>query len=83
MNVIMPTAMTSIHQDAELKECASKTASNGKKILSLLKGEKDVTDNCNAILSVCQGSNIEGASESLFQVSSLYCTYRNISTMLW
>eukprot|EP00956_Cyclotella_meneghiniana_P039742 scaffold178271_cov36-Cyclotella_meneghiniana.AAC.1 len=38
MNVVMPTAMSILHQDAELKECAAKTAENGKKILRLLKG---------------------------------------------
>eukprot|EP00956_Cyclotella_meneghiniana_P013723 scaffold20002_cov76-Cyclotella_meneghiniana.AAC.7 len=38
MNVVMPTAMSILHQDAELKECAAKTAKNGKKILRLLKG---------------------------------------------
>lgn len=67
MNVIMPTAMTSIHKDAELKECASKTASNGKKILRLLKGNEDVIDNCKAILSVCRGLD-EGSGE-LVEVS--------------
>ena len=38
MNVIMPTAMSSIHKDEELKESAWKTATNGKKkIKSILK----------------------------------------------
>mmetsp|Transcript_38965 Transcript_38965/g.81903 ORF Transcript_38965/g.81903 Transcript_38965/m.81903 type:complete len:255 (+) Transcript_38965:106-870(+) len=54
MNVIMPTAMQSIHQDAELKECASKTASNGKKILRILKGNDEVINNCKAISRVCE-----------------------------
>ena len=63
MNVIMPTAMTSIHQDEELKECAAKTAANGTKILRLLKGNEDVVNNCRAILSVCQGGEDEGSAE--------------------
>lgn len=40
MNVIMPTAMSSIHRDEELKESARKTATNGIKFLQLLKGNK-------------------------------------------
>jgi hypothetical protein len=67
MNVIMPTAMSSIHEDAELKECASKTAVNGIKILRLLKGDSAVTMNCKAIMSVCRGTG-EG-SEDLIEVS--------------
>jgi len=60
MNVIMPTAMSSIHQDDELKECARKTATNGIKILRLLKDEEDVVKNCKAILKVCNGVEEEG-----------------------
>ena len=56
--------MSSIHQDEELIECAVKTASNGKKILRLLKGSDDVINNCNAILSVCRGAEEEAEVES-------------------
>mmetsp|Transcript_41822 Transcript_41822/g.76434 ORF Transcript_41822/g.76434 Transcript_41822/m.76434 type:complete len:260 (+) Transcript_41822:98-877(+) len=62
MNVVMPTAMQSVHEDAELKESASKTASNGKKILRLLKENDDVISNCKAILRVCRGLE-EGSEE--------------------
>mmetsp|Transcript_17132 Transcript_17132/g.34863 ORF Transcript_17132/g.34863 Transcript_17132/m.34863 type:complete len:187 (-) Transcript_17132:88-648(-) len=55
MNVLMPTAMTSIHQDPELQECASKTANNGKKILRLVCDKDLVKRNCAAILNVCDG----------------------------
>ena len=37
MNVIMLTAMSSIHKDEELKESARKTATNGVKFKSILK----------------------------------------------
>jgi hypothetical protein len=67
MNVIMPTAMSSIHEDAELKECASKTAVNGMKILRLLKDDDYVIMNCKAIMSVCRGTG-EGA-EDMIEVS--------------
>ena len=67
MNVIMPTAMSSLHQDAELRECASKTAGNGLKILRLLKGNEEVVRNCKAIMIVCQGTG-EGPEDEFFEV---------------
>lgn len=67
MNVIMPTAMNILHTDAELKECAFKTAENGKKILRLLKGNELVMDNCMAIDRVC--AELDGEDE-LFKVSA-------------
>ena len=69
MNVVMPTAMSSIHEDAELKECASKTAVNGMKILRLLKDDDDVVMNCKAIVSVCQGTR--DGDEDLIEVSAI------------
>ena len=68
MNVIMPTAMSSIHQDPELKECAAKTANEGTKILRLLKGNGDVVGNCKAILDVCEGSGTVEGSKDLIEV---------------
>lgn len=68
--MVMPTAMTIIHQDTELKECARKTAENGKKILSLLKGNDLVIDNCMAIDRVC--AEISGDDE-LIQVRCIMC----------
>ena len=62
MNVIMPTAMSSIHQDPELKECASKTAESGLKILRLLKGDRDVVSNCKAIYQVST-DEVEGGDD--------------------
>lgn len=70
MNVIMPTAMSSVHKDAELIESASKTASSGKKILRLLKGNEDVVRNCKAISRVCQGAKgglTENGAEDLIE----------------
>mmetsp|Transcript_20995 Transcript_20995/g.50618 ORF Transcript_20995/g.50618 Transcript_20995/m.50618 type:complete len:228 (+) Transcript_20995:53-736(+) len=76
MNVIMPTAMTSVHKDAELKECASKTAYSGKKILHLLKGNDDVTDNCKAILSVCRGLNEESSKDLVEFWKKFFANYK-------
>lgn len=67
MNVIMPTAMSSLHTDSELRECASKTADNGKKILRLIRHDNDVVSNCKAISSVCTGET-DGGDEVLTKV---------------
>lgn len=74
MNVIMPTAMSSIHEDAELKECASKTAVNGIKILRLLKGDSAVTMNCKAIMSVCRGTG-EGSEDLIEYWNKFFVGY--------
>lgn len=67
MNVIMPTAMYSMHQDAELRENAHTTTINGLKILRLLRGNKEVVRNCRAIMIVCQGTG-EGPEDEFFEV---------------
>lgn len=75
MNVVMPTAMSTIHQDEELRECASKTAQNGKMILRLLNGDRDVMNNCKAISRVCNDSVMESEEqlEDLVEVSYTFC----------
>ncbi|KAL3826833.1 hypothetical protein ACHAXA_005675 [Cyclostephanos tholiformis] len=75
MNVIMPTAMSSIHEDAELKECASKTAVNGMKILRLLKDDDYVIMNCKAIMSVCRGTG-EGAEDMIEYWNRFFVNYK-------
>ena len=74
MNVIMPTAMSSIHQDPELRECASKTANNGLKILRLLKGNEIVTNNCKAIMDVCNGT--QGDTELIEFWTKFFSNYK-------
>jgi len=75
MNVIMPTAMTSIHQDPELKECASKTADNGLKILRLLKGESEVVSNCKAIYQVAS-DKVEGGDDLIEYWNKFFINYK-------
>lgn len=75
MNVIMPTAMTSIHEDPELKSCASKTADNGLKILRLLKGESDVVSNCKAIYQVAS-DQVEGGDDSIEYWNKFFINYK-------
>lgn len=75
MNVIMPTAMSSIHQDPELKECASKTAENALKILRLLKGDNNVVSNCNAIYKVSTGV-VDGDDELMKYWAKFFFNYK-------
>jgi len=74
MNVIMPTAMSSIHEDAELKECATKTALNGLKILRLLKENSEVFDNCQAIYSV-SNNEVEGGNDLMEYWNKFFVNY--------
>jgi hypothetical protein len=75
MNVIMPTAMSSIHQDPELKECAAKTAENGIKILRLLKGDSDVVSNCQAIYQVSTGA-ADGGDDLIEYWNKFFVNYK-------
>mmetsp|Transcript_11976 Transcript_11976/g.17730 ORF Transcript_11976/g.17730 Transcript_11976/m.17730 type:complete len:270 (-) Transcript_11976:34-843(-) len=64
MNVIMPTAMVTMHTDPNLSSSSAKTAKRGKVILSTLlqdeaDGEKDdflVLDNCLAMLEAADAA---------------------------
>lgn len=67
--MVMPSAMTSMHQDPELKECAGKTAENGKKILRLLKDNSLAINNCKAIQKACVGS---GGEDELTKVCMVF-----------
>lgn len=77
MNVIMPTAMSSIHQDPELRECASKTANNGLKILRLVKDDEIVTNHCSAIRDVCNNNNgTQGDAELIEYWTKFFSNYK-------
>jgi hypothetical protein len=76
MNVIMPTAMKSIHQDEELKECASQTAQNGLKILRLLKGDRHVIDNCQAINQVASNEEVEEGDDLVEYWDTFFTNYK-------
>uniref|UniRef100_A0A7S4S0L9 Uncharacterized protein n=1 Tax=Ditylum brightwellii TaxID=49249 RepID=A0A7S4S0L9_9STRA len=64
MNVIMPTAMVTMHTDPNLSSSSAKTAKRGKVILSTLlqdeaDGEKDdflALDNCLAMLEAADAA---------------------------
>ena len=56
MNVVMPTAMVTMHQDPELAEQSKMTAARGARVLAAISGMDKVKDNCKAILSVATGN---------------------------
>ena len=56
MNVIMPTAMTSMHTDPDLQKNSSMTAERGIKILNILKDHPDTPMHCKAIYDVATTS---------------------------
>ena len=51
MNVIMPTAMSTMHTDPTLIESSAKTAKRGKKVLCSLKDRQETKNQIKAILS--------------------------------
>jgi hypothetical protein len=52
MNVIMPVAMTTMHEDPELAANSAKTGERGLRVLQALSDISDVTANARAILAV-------------------------------
>ena len=72
MNVVMPTAMTSMHTDPDLSANAARTARRGARILGYLKDkDQSVATNCEAILVAAMGEG--SADEELVKVSSTCC----------
>jgi len=60
MNVIMPTAMVTMHEDPELSASSARTAERGAKVLGALLETNEshaavVRNNCAAILAVANG----------------------------
>jgi hypothetical protein len=73
MNVIMPTAMVTMHQDAEMSANSAKTAERGVRMLRALKDLPEVRENAQAILTVATNSSVEGGvndDPELVQVGS-------------
>lgn len=62
MNVIMPVAMTSMHEDVELSASSAKTAKRGIKILKALQDKPGTSQQCNAIYDVATG-NVENKED--------------------
>lgn len=62
MNVIMPTAMITMHKDAELSKQSQKTAERGVRVLRALRGKPLVQEECKAIADVANTSAGESSS---------------------
>jgi len=60
MNVIMPTAMVTLHKDEELSNSSKMTASKGKKVAGVLMKYDEMKAQCDAICAVAK----EQATES-------------------
>ena len=70
MNVVMPTAMTSMHTDPEMSNNAAKTAKRGTRVLKHLQDKDDsVKTNCDAIRAVATGGGADSCVEERFEVS--------------
>jgi hypothetical protein len=72
MNVIMPTAMVTMHQDAEQVANSARTAKRGVRVWKALKTFPDATANAKAILAVATNSleNNTQLDPKLVQVSA-------------
>lgn len=58
MNVVMPTAMSSMHTDPELSANAARTARRGIRVLKYLQDKNEsVKTNCDAIRAVAAGGD--------------------------
>ena len=69
MNVIMPTAMSTMHEQEELRQSSASTAERGLCVLKTLTGQNPlVEDNARAILAVATGEERESAPLSLMKV---------------
>lgn len=58
MNVIMPTAMVTMHKDPDLASNSLKTSRRGIKVLKELLNKPGAIEQCKAILNVAIG-NVE------------------------
>ena len=59
MNVIMPTAMITMHTDEEMSKSSAKTAARGEIIARALVAEDEMRNQCSALLAVAQNEAAE------------------------
>ena len=63
MNVIMPTAMTSMHQDEKLAQSSAQTAKRGIKVLKSLMNKPGMKEQCQVIYDVSIGRNDDDSKD--------------------
>ncbi len=68
MNVVMPTAMITMHQSEELSAGSARTAERGIRILKALRDYPTVMENIKAIVSVANDLEEENVDIKLVQV---------------
>lgn len=75
MNVIMPTAMMTMHQDPDLQAQSALTGSRGARLLEFLgQLSPEVDTNCKAIFVVASDTDSSGVDTKLLKV----CTVRRL-----
>lgn len=70
MNLIVPTAMASLHWDPILAANTAIVAERTNKIICSLKGSINIVRNCDAIIAASSGKQKHGADEELVTVGS-------------
>jgi uncharacterized protein (DUF736 family) len=73
MNVVMPTATSSMHTDSELAAASQKTAERGMRVLSVLLDNPIAKHNCAAIYAASSGKQANSDSD-LVKVRIRYAT---------
>jgi hypothetical protein len=63
MNVVMPTATSSMHKKPELAEASLKTAQRGIRVLLAIVDKPAVQENCQAIFEAATGSRTSASQE--------------------
>jgi hypothetical protein len=69
MNVVMPTATSSMHTDSELAAASQKTAERGMRVLTSLLDNPITKQNCAAIYAASSGKQVNADSD-LVKVST-------------
>ena len=82
MNVVMPTAMSTIHDEEELRQSSSRTATRGLSVLTAIAGEDpSVKSNAEAILNVAMDRKEENPVDSTLVEVSLISNPSNATRM--
>jgi hypothetical protein len=63
MNVVMPTATSSMHTDAKLAAASQKTAERGMRVLTVLLDNPITKQNCAAIYASSSGKEVNSDSD--------------------
>lgn len=68
MNVVMPTATSSMHTDPALSAASTKTAERGLTVLKSLLDNKVMKENCKAIYAAATSTGKQDADDELVKV---------------